>query len=259
MVQLLNVNAPTIHHRSRQYEAGDKIRYSFEAGLPVELLVFQLSLGDSRLVCRGCELDRSKSLEQQGCQTKDTIYCLEVAPEDACPEWARVGRCAQGSKCTASHTHTMKLSPRYVEHRAATMSAESSPPTSPPASPPADLGVVCRNWAAHGSCHYGDQCFYAHTHTEDEAEDSQSSSWEQDSQWEPAEEQWQGDKQWGWAEAGTAHHEWNNWNQQSAGTQMIPAMGHMAQYHQPGMAAMGVVGGAWGAWGSQQLEWAPVY
>eukprot|EP00656_Telonema_subtile_P031786 TRINITY_DN347_c0_g1_i2.p1 TRINITY_DN347_c0_g1~~TRINITY_DN347_c0_g1_i2.p1 ORF type:complete len:178 (+),score=27.38 TRINITY_DN347_c0_g1_i2:509-1042(+) len=173
----------------------------------------------------------------------------------------RVGRCGKGSKCCASHSHTMKLSPRYVEHRAAAMS-EESPVNSPPPSPPSEPveAVTCRNWAASGSCQYGDQCFYAHTHVE-EHEESFSSSWEESGSWDGQQAQWDASQgQWAetdWAESQNAQQQWDNWGYQQqqvgmnqfAPTQTIPYQMHN-QIPMTGMPA----GAFWGAqqWAGQQ-------
>eukprot|EP00658_Telonema_sp_P-2_P013168 TRINITY_DN14993_c0_g2_i3.p1 TRINITY_DN14993_c0_g2~~TRINITY_DN14993_c0_g2_i3.p1 ORF type:complete len:237 (-),score=72.13 TRINITY_DN14993_c0_g2_i3:59-724(-) len=178
MVQLINVNAPTIWYRSAAYPPGERIRCGWDASRPLDGLRQEIGLGDGvRMVCKGCELQGSQSLEQQGCKARDTIYCLEPLPEGACAAWGRTGRCGEGGRCHAAQSHTMQLSPRYVEHRAAAMSAESSPSTSPPPSPSPSPQVVCRNWEANGTCRYGEQCFYAHTcllYTSDAADEEDS-------------------------------------------------------------------------------------
>merc|ERR1711998_294057 len=70
-----------------------------------------------RLICRGTELELSKCLEEQGCQTKDKIYLLDTLKNTDCKAWAKTGRCTHGAKCPCAKSHTMALSPRYVEHR----------------------------------------------------------------------------------------------------------------------------------------------
>merc|ERR1712166_203581 len=247
MVQLINVNAPSINYRSHQHDAGDTIRFAFEGTLPVQQLVDLLSLAPGcRLVCKGSELDFSKSLEQQNCKTNDTIYCLECPPKHSCTEWTRTGRCPAGGKCFQGLSHTMKLSPRYVEHRAASMSAESSagssaaqssadstPEASPPHSPLIEpLEALCRNWAKHGECKFGDSCFYAHTRESSEENwDAPKQQWGLHSaQW--GAEQWAGDRQ----QAGWAGNQGQQWQAQQhtgwAGYQQQSQQWHARNFQQ---------------------------
>lgn len=100
--------------------------------------------------------------------------------ESACREWQRSGRC-NDKGCRFAGSHTMENSPRYVQHlHSASSSSESTPQASPEPSPApsprlSSTGLitpipklkkgVCRNWAAHGECRYGEQCHFAVSHT----------------------------------------------------------------------------------------------
>ena len=96
------------------YDQGDTIKCSFKGSAKLGDLAQQIGqvVWPPRLVCRGSQLDLSKSLEQQGCQTKDTIYLLDPLPDDACKAWAAKGRCTAGSRCPQHKSHTSALSPR---------------------------------------------------------------------------------------------------------------------------------------------------
>jgi len=170
MVQIQLLTHPPVTYRSASYTAGDVIRVSFEGSLPLSQLSLILGLAPgSRLLSRGQQLDLNKSLEEQGCRTKDTLFLLDTLSPDICSEWARIGRCPLGAKCVHAHSHKMEHSPRYVEHRAAEIarnssSSSSTPEPSPSLHPREGRGVVCKHWAATGSCHYGASCFYADSH-----------------------------------------------------------------------------------------------
>lgn len=177
MVQIKLLNQSLVTYRSTTFGIGETIRIRFDDSIPLSQLCSLLDLPNgSRLLTRGKELDLTKSLEQQGCQTKDTLFLLDAIPSDHCAEWARTGRCSDRN-CPKAHSHKMQNSPRYVEHRAAQIareskstSATSSPEVTPPLSPelsPQSFSpqcVPCKFWAATGTCRFGDSCFYAHTH-----------------------------------------------------------------------------------------------
>ena len=190
LIMILQPHA-VLWHKKQAYKTGETIRCFCPADCPLETLAAQLGLAKPRLVCHGVQLDLNRSLEQQNCRTRDTIFLLEEPPANSCSEWARCGRCQQGSRCQHAQSHTIKLSPRYIEHQAKSpnSSASSSPLGTPDrsASPERDQSPpkeiiskkrkgkerkqqekqkqeqrVCRHWVSTGRCRYGDACHYAH-------------------------------------------------------------------------------------------------
>merc|ERR1711865_1185907 len=214
----------TFNHRS--YNEGDTIKCSLDKASKLGDLAQQLE-GVSwppRLVCRGSELDLSKSLEQQGCQTKDKIFLLNALPNDACKSWARTGRCTVGSRCPHKKSHTKELSPRYVEclHKSGELvgaPSSPSPSTTPPrpstpeqCSPCIDTRTICRNWSAHGSCRHGDSCRYVYSHVE-AAEPLTAGAVAPPS---PTEDQWSGSEH-SWNGSNEENVGWEGWEEQQGG------------------------------------------
>merc|ERR1712070_495022 len=234
MVLITTLHSTPVTFNNVQYDQGETIKYSFKATSKLGDLAQQISqvAWPPRLVCRGSELDLSKSLEQQGCQTKDTIYLLDLLPEGACKAWARTGRCALGSRCEHHKFHTSALSPRYIEHQAAKLCQSCQSPSTPPFSPTPsssptpsatpNVAVVSRIRSSMDPYAPGNGCHYAHAHTQDgrpemlwvetdsehSFEGSDDESWDQRQrsddywqEWDTSDEQWHtSDEQWhgGW-------------------------------------------------------------
>merc|ERR1711998_212418 len=145
---------------------------------------FGMTTESMRIIANNKELDNGFLLANLGefWFHKNAIYLLEV-DQNACREWQRTGRCCHGHKCHWKLSHDMHHSPRYVAHNhdanSPSSAVHSSPQTSPPTSPeinprasspetsPCVNHMVCRNWANTGTCRFGSQCHYAHSHTPD--------------------------------------------------------------------------------------------
>lgn len=141
MVQLTILQPHVVlWYKSKHYTTDSTIQLSVKADAPLLELLKPLGLAgleqpqklQPRLVCHGVQLDLSQSLEQQNCQITDTIYLLDPLPNNSCLQWARRGRCPMGSRCRKASSHSMALSPRYVEHtRSTSVSPSASPPDTP--------------------------------------------------------------------------------------------------------------------------------
>lgn len=177
MVLIINCRNDHVSFRSRAYSPGETIKCAFKADAKLGDLGQALEglPWPPRLVCRGMELEMAKSLDQQGCKTKDTLYLLGALPNDACRAWGKTGRCPKGSRCPLAKSHTAKFSPRYVEHTATAELTGGSSSTTPSSSPNATPTIspreqdspstrLCRNWEATGSCPHGDSCHWAECH-----------------------------------------------------------------------------------------------
>jgi len=139
-----------------------------------------MALEDMRLIAQGRELgDREELFSTLGeFYFHSRAMYLKRVDTSVCREWQRSGRCC-AKNCALKKTHTMEHSPRYVGHDienetpaaspAASPAPSSSPspvsssPSSPVPSPvPARAPQLCRNWAATGTCPFGDRCHFSH-------------------------------------------------------------------------------------------------
>lgn len=177
-VVVYNTQSNTSHRYSLVTDGVDEVKAHL--GADPSILVEK---GHMRLIANGKELEDSDSLL---CCLGEFYFkknALVLVPLDAtaCREWQRSGRCSN-CKCELKSSHTVGLSPRYIQHQLA-----DTPPSTPPLSPdlttseaPAPVlrphekpEVCCRNWAAHGSCRFGQKCHYVKSHTQSNLPGSQ--------------------------------------------------------------------------------------
>jgi hypothetical protein len=191
---------------------GVLLRLLLEEGANVRTLDQRLSEREDlclpanrQLVANGAEMEMDTLISSLGPYffNRNCIYLREIN-NSVCREWQRVGRCNQGPRCPYSDTHNMNHSPRYVAHLQPQnnipecSTTEMSPITESSSNSVSTLPVttICRNWAAHGHCQFGERCHFAATHTaanlpHQESTDLWHSQSPDSSEWTTNEESWQ--------------------------------------------------------------------